>query len=188
MLYMDKRALGSKIRMLRDESGYTQEELAAKARVAHRALQRLEAGIGNPTLETLAALAASLGVPVVSFFINEDGKGFIPAEFMGAKGMKAGHRQARKSQQAKADAQMARRLPNQFTYSDANTPGEVVRAIEFVIQGKIHPEAVFAWAGAKVPLRILALYFLTGDLESLGSLSQDARTRATLLRETVLKA
>jgi transcriptional regulator with XRE-family HTH domain len=185
---MDRLKLGQTIRRLRKSCGFTQHTLADKSGVSHRIIQDLEAGDGNPTIETLEALASTLGSPIVSLFISDEGQGHIPAEFMGAKGMKAGHRQARKSQQTKADAQMARRLPNQFTHSDANTPGEVVRAIEFVIQGKIHPEAVFAWAGAKVPLRILALYFLTGDLESLGSLSQDARTRATLLRETVLKA
>lgn len=64
MGFMELRAIGERIRTLRKRRDLTQESLAAKAKVAHRALQRLEGGEGNPTLETLNALAVALKVPL----------------------------------------------------------------------------------------------------------------------------
>lgn len=53
----DKRALALKIRELRQRAGMTQDELADQAKVALRALQRLESASGNPTLETILAVS-----------------------------------------------------------------------------------------------------------------------------------
>src|SRR5690348_9335643 len=60
---MDKRALGEKIRRLRAKADLSQEELAGRAKIAHRALQRVESGKANPTVDTLTAIAKALGVP-----------------------------------------------------------------------------------------------------------------------------
>ena len=53
--------LGARIRDLRVEKGYSQEELARRARIDSKHLQTLEAGKSNATLSTLVALADALG-------------------------------------------------------------------------------------------------------------------------------
>lgn len=68
---MDKRALAQKIRDLRQAAGFTQEELADKAHVALRALQRLESANGNPTLDTILAISAILGFAPFADFKTE---------------------------------------------------------------------------------------------------------------------
>ena len=59
---MDSKSIGDRIRRLRDAANITQEGLAAGAKIATRALQRVEAGDGNPTLSTLLAIADALEV------------------------------------------------------------------------------------------------------------------------------
>ncbi len=67
---MNKTALGEKLRNLRQDNGLTQDELASRASVALRALQRVETGEGNPTLDTLEAISGVLGV-TISALIEE---------------------------------------------------------------------------------------------------------------------
>lgn len=55
--HMDKRALGEKLRRLRTAAKLSQEDLALKSKVAHRAIQRIESGNSNPTVDTLQTLA-----------------------------------------------------------------------------------------------------------------------------------
>jgi transcriptional regulator with XRE-family HTH domain len=55
------RALGENVRRARLERGLSAVELAARASLARATLTALEAGRGNPTLETVAALASVLG-------------------------------------------------------------------------------------------------------------------------------
>ncbi|QNP75556.1 helix-turn-helix transcriptional regulator [Streptomyces roseirectus] len=52
------------IRLLRERRGLSLAELARQAGLAKQTLSRLEQGTGNPTVDTLFAIAAALGVPV----------------------------------------------------------------------------------------------------------------------------
>lgn len=53
----------------------TQDQLAERAGVATRHLQKLEAGTVNATFKTVAALASGLGVDVVDLFAVAAGRG-----------------------------------------------------------------------------------------------------------------
>jgi transcriptional regulator with XRE-family HTH domain len=52
------------IRRERERAGLSLSELAKRAGLAKSTLSQLEAGLGNPSVETLWALAAVLAVPV----------------------------------------------------------------------------------------------------------------------------
>src|SRR3954466_9630423 len=55
-------AIGSNLRRLRSDRGLSLAELATRSGVAKATLANLEQGRGNPTIETLWALALGLGV------------------------------------------------------------------------------------------------------------------------------
>jgi transcriptional regulator with XRE-family HTH domain len=55
------RALGENVRRLRLERGLSVVDLAARSGIARATLTQLEGGRGNPTIETIAALAGVLG-------------------------------------------------------------------------------------------------------------------------------
>jgi len=59
---MDSSTAGNKIRQLRTEKAWTQEELAAAAGISARTVQRAEEG--QMSAETLKALAKAFGVPI----------------------------------------------------------------------------------------------------------------------------
>lgn len=59
---MDIKQIGSTIRRLREEAGLTQEDLSGHAKISNISLQRIEAGRGNPTIETISKIADHLGV------------------------------------------------------------------------------------------------------------------------------
>lgn len=63
-----RQAFGARIKQLRAECGYTQEELADRIGVFRTYMSRIETGVGNPTLDMIHALADSLHVPVASLF------------------------------------------------------------------------------------------------------------------------
>lgn len=60
--YMDKRELAEKFRGLRKASGLRQEDLAANSGVSIGVIKEIEAGKGNPTLDTLVTISSALGV------------------------------------------------------------------------------------------------------------------------------
>ena len=62
------RSVGGSIRHLRHERGLTQEDLAGRAGLAVRHLQKIEAGEVNMTLYTVARLASVLDVAPAAFF------------------------------------------------------------------------------------------------------------------------
>jgi transcriptional regulator with XRE-family HTH domain len=64
--------LGVRVRSLRMAAGVTQEKLAEKAGISLKHLGELERGRSNPTLSSLEALAAALGVSLAEFFNFED--------------------------------------------------------------------------------------------------------------------
>ena len=62
---------GQHLRRLRDEQGFTQEQLASLARIHVTYLSGIERGVRNPSLRTLRALARALGVRVGNLFTFE---------------------------------------------------------------------------------------------------------------------
>jgi transcriptional regulator with XRE-family HTH domain len=56
--------IGHNLRRIRAARGLPAAELARRTRLAHATLTELEAGRGNPTIETLSTVAAALGVPL----------------------------------------------------------------------------------------------------------------------------
>ncbi|MFD1497897.1 helix-turn-helix domain-containing protein [Streptosporangium lutulentum] len=58
--------VGRRIRRLREEQGISLSELARRAGIGKATLSGLENGSRNPTLETLWAVTAELGVPLAS--------------------------------------------------------------------------------------------------------------------------
>jgi transcriptional regulator with XRE-family HTH domain len=68
-----KRGLGSKVRAARRRAGLTQDELAGRIGKTPESVSNIERGQQTPTLETLAALARELGLPIAEFFGGDAG-------------------------------------------------------------------------------------------------------------------
>jgi transcriptional regulator with XRE-family HTH domain len=62
--------LGSQVRSFRERKGWSQEELAHRARMHVTYLSSLERGHRNPTLNVIADLARALDVPLPVLFKN----------------------------------------------------------------------------------------------------------------------
>jgi transcriptional regulator with XRE-family HTH domain len=58
------KVVGTNLRRLRTDQGLSLSDLARSSGVAKATLSALEGGRGNPTLETLSALAAALEIPM----------------------------------------------------------------------------------------------------------------------------
>lgn len=69
----DERPLATNLRRLRARAGLTVVDLARRSGVGRATLTQLEAGGGNPTLETLYALANELGVPLADLITAHAG-------------------------------------------------------------------------------------------------------------------
>jgi transcriptional regulator with XRE-family HTH domain len=78
------RALGENVRRLRLERGLSVVDLAARSGIARATLTQLEGGRGNPTIDTIAALAGVLGAeadgllryePAPRVLVVRDGEG-----------------------------------------------------------------------------------------------------------------
>ena len=65
------KRFGKNLKKLREEKGFSQEELANEAEVSLPQITRIERGIINPTLCTLKAIANGLGVNTASLFSFE---------------------------------------------------------------------------------------------------------------------
>lgn len=59
---MDRNKVGERIRSLRKESGYTQEELAEQVGIARGSIGRYETGVVYPSQEVIVALASIFNV------------------------------------------------------------------------------------------------------------------------------
>ncbi|MBX7267863.1 helix-turn-helix transcriptional regulator [Micromonospora sp. Llam7] len=57
-------AVGREVRRFREARRMSVSELARRADVSKGTLSRLEAGLGNPTIETIAAIAVALRLPL----------------------------------------------------------------------------------------------------------------------------
>lgn len=67
-------ALGLRIRELRNERHMSQEELAFKAGISAAHLGQIERALKNPTIDTVAKIAAAMGVPITTLFTEEQPK------------------------------------------------------------------------------------------------------------------
>ena len=56
--------LGARIKRLREAKNWSQSDLTRAADLTHGLVSRLEDGIGNPSLNTLAAIAKALGTTI----------------------------------------------------------------------------------------------------------------------------
>ena len=66
------RALGLRVRQLRERKGWTQEALADRADLDRSYIAGIEAGLRNPSFRALARIARGLGVPVAEVVANVD--------------------------------------------------------------------------------------------------------------------
>lgn len=67
-------ALGLRIRELRNERHMSQEELAFKAGISAAHLGQIERALKNPTVDTVAKIAAAMDVPITTLFTEEQTK------------------------------------------------------------------------------------------------------------------
>lgn len=76
---MKTMSLAQKIVQIRKAKGYSQEELANKANISLRTLQRIEKGQSEPRGHTLRAIAEELNVPVEELmdFTKKEDKGYL---------------------------------------------------------------------------------------------------------------
>lgn len=70
----DTSRIGIRIRELRLQRGMSGNELAQASNISKATLSILESGGGNPTIETLAALAKALRLPLGDLISNIDSK------------------------------------------------------------------------------------------------------------------
>ncbi len=67
----ERRRLGTRLRLLREKKGLTQEEAAEAIGVHAKHVGRLEGGTGNPTISTLVAFALAYGVQLGALFESD---------------------------------------------------------------------------------------------------------------------
>jgi transcriptional regulator with XRE-family HTH domain len=68
-------AVGAQIRRRREQRGMSSAELARRAGLGKATLSKLEAGRGNPTIETLDALAVALRIPLTDLLARDTDPG-----------------------------------------------------------------------------------------------------------------
>lgn len=65
------RAVGTRVRELREAAGLKQDALSRKAKITPQFLSLLENGHVNPSIGVVARLSAALGLPLSAFFASE---------------------------------------------------------------------------------------------------------------------
>lgn len=68
------REIGLKIKLLREQFGLTQKDLAKKLGISQQIISRVESGRQNVSVETLNEICEKLGVPVAAVFRNQPEK------------------------------------------------------------------------------------------------------------------
>jgi transcriptional regulator with XRE-family HTH domain len=66
------RSLGTRIREMRHERGWSQEHLAERASVHRTYMWGIERGVRNPSVRHLAQIAHALGVSIAELFTTTD--------------------------------------------------------------------------------------------------------------------
>ena len=67
-----QQRFGERVRELRVAKGYSQEELAFRAKVHRTYLGGIERGERNPSLKNIAAIAKALQTPIAELFKSRD--------------------------------------------------------------------------------------------------------------------
>ena len=63
-----QKQFGKRLRTLREEKGYSQEELGFRAHLDRTYVSGIERGIRNPALKNIARLANALDVELIDLF------------------------------------------------------------------------------------------------------------------------
>jgi transcriptional regulator with XRE-family HTH domain len=81
-------AAGAQIQRRRQQRGMSQAELARRTGLSKATLSQLEAGTGNPTIDTLDAIAVALSVPLTDLLTRDGALGtlHIPTTVAGEDG------------------------------------------------------------------------------------------------------
>lgn len=64
--------VGRQVRLRREQRGLSAAELARRAELSKATLSALEGGTGNPTIDTLDALAVALAIPLTDLLVAEE--------------------------------------------------------------------------------------------------------------------
>lgn len=64
----DTAKLGNRIKQIRRQKGFTQDQIAEAAGIDSKSLSRIECNRFNPAIDTLQALAVALDTPIKEFF------------------------------------------------------------------------------------------------------------------------
>ena len=67
--FSPQKSLGLRVKELRAEKGFTQEELAERTGMFRTYMSRIESGLANPTLTMLYTLATALEVDIGELFV-----------------------------------------------------------------------------------------------------------------------
>ncbi len=65
---MDRKAIGEKVRKLREAKDWTQNKLATLAGISTSYIPDIEKGLKCPTVEVLDGICFALGITLVDFF------------------------------------------------------------------------------------------------------------------------
>lgn len=136
-----KRALGHRVRTLRDERKRTRQKIADESGLSLRFLADVEAGRANPSLGSLHALADALGVEVVELLHQDNTR---PLALLGLRG-------AGKSSIGK---RVARILGWPFVEVDAEIEQEAGMSLASVFA--MHGESYYRMLEERVLRRLLA--------------------------------
>jgi transcriptional regulator with XRE-family HTH domain len=66
-----KVQIGDRIKQLRKQKGFTQDQVAEAAGIDPKSLSRIECNRFKPSLDTLESLALAMDAPIVEFFAND---------------------------------------------------------------------------------------------------------------------
>ena len=67
------RAVGARIRQLREAAGLTQEDLGERSNLTPKFISRIENGHANPSIGVVTRLCGGLRLPMSIFFADEPG-------------------------------------------------------------------------------------------------------------------
>lgn len=81
------------VRRYREERGFSLGELARRSGLSKQTLSKLEQGLGNPTIETLGAVAEALDVPSRRFFAERGMPTFVQRDVEASWDLKPGYDQ-----------------------------------------------------------------------------------------------
>lgn len=81
MVEKDGKALGQRIRRIREHAGLSQTDLGNKLGISYQQIQKYERGVNRLSVESLMRMARALGVPVASLLDAGEGpRGGLLAE------------------------------------------------------------------------------------------------------------